>query len=240
MIFWSWCLLLSLALPIDLLELDRAALGSGSLDGWELRPVKGADAPRFEIRMAGGERVLRVTGAGDAAWFHRRVSPRIEEGPGMLRWSWRVLRAPAGADLRIRDRDDAPLRVFVVFGNPRSLFGGSGRIVFYTWGNGEPEALTQPSFVSSRMQIVRVAGTSEVGPRWREEAVHPFADYRRFWNREPPPITAVGIMQDTDMTHAMAVAELRELTWSESAEFVAETIPPPRDPVPGSIPLNRP
>lgn len=225
MTYWGWFLLLALTLPMDLLELDRAALGSGSLDGWELRPVKGAAAPRIEVREVGGARVLRVSGAGAAGWFHRRQSPRIEERPGTLRWSWRVLRAPAGADLRKRDRDDAPLRVFVVFGNPRSLFGGGGRIVFYTWGNGEPEGLTQPSFVSDRMQIVRLAGTSEVGPRWTVEAVHPFEDYRRFWNREPPPITAVGIMQDTDMTHAMAVAELRELTWNESGELAPDADP---------------
>jgi len=217
---WGWYLLLALALPVDLLDLDRAALGSGSLDGWELRPVKGAPAPRIEIREAGGARVLRVSGAGAAGWFHRRLSPRIKERSGTLRWTWRVLQAPAGADLRIRDRDDAPLRVFVVFGNPRSLFGGGGRIIFYTWGNGEPEGLIQPSFVSGRMHIARLAGTSNVGPRWRQEAVRPFDDYRRFWNRKPPPITAVGIMQDTDMTRAMAVAELRELSWNESGELV--------------------
>lgn len=218
MIHWGWYLLLSLAWPVDLLELDRAPLGPGLLQGWELRPVKGAPPPRVETHEADGSRALRVSGAGVAAWLHRPVSPRIEERPGTLRWSWRVLQAPSGADLRKRDRDDAPVRVFVVFGNPRSLFGGGWRIVFYTWGNREPEGLTQASFVSDRMQIVRVAGRSEVGPRWQAEAVRPFDDYRRFWGGEPPPITAVGIMQDTDMTHGTAVAELRELTWNEGGE----------------------
>ncbi len=219
---WSWFLLLSLGGPQDFLNLDRATLGSGGLDGWELRPVKGATMPRIEVREVGGDRVLRVSGADAAGWFHRRLAPPIEERPGTLQWSWRVLRSPAEADLRSRERDDAPLRIFVVFGNPRSLFGGSGRIVFYTWGNREPEGLTQPSFVSGRMQIVRMAGTPEVGPHWRDEVVHPFDDYRRFWKREPPPITAVGVMQDTDMTGGGAVAELRELSWNDSGEFGAK------------------
>ncbi len=211
---WGWfLLLLPLAGPVDLLELDRAPLGPGLVPGWELRPVKGVGSPQIETREVDGLRSLRVSGAGTAAWLHRPLSPRIAEGPGTLRWSWRVLQSPRGADLRERERDDAPLRVFVVFGNPRSLFGGGGRIVFYTWGNGEPDGLTQASFVSDRLQIVRVAGWSEVGPSWRHETVRPFEDYRRFWDREPPPMTAVGIMQDTDMTHAMAVAELREFTW---------------------------
>jgi hypothetical protein len=61
-----------------------------------------------------------------------------------------------------------------------------------------------------------MAGAPEVGRRWRDETVQPFDDHRRFWKREPPPITAVGVMQDTDMTGAEAVAELRELTWNDS------------------------
>jgi hypothetical protein len=214
-LFWVWYLLISLARPLDLLNLNEAALGSKGPARWELRPVKGVAAPPIEIRAVDGTRVLRVSGTGAAGWFHRRLSPRIEEQPGSLGWSWRVLQAPRGADLRTKEQDDAPLRVFVVFGNPQSLFGGSGRIIFYSWGNREPEGMTRRSFVSSRFHIVRLAGSSEVGPRWREETVNPFADYRQFWKREPPPITAVGIMQDTDMTRTMAVAELRTLTWNE-------------------------
>ena len=53
----------------------------------------------------------------------------------------------------------------------------------------------------------------ETDGRWREHAVDPFADHRRFWKTEPPPITAVGMMQDTDMTHDSAVSELRALVW---------------------------
>jgi len=53
----------------------------------------------------------------------------------------------------------------------------------------------------------------EVGEEWNEQRVQPFADYRRFWNRKPPPITAIGLMQDTDMTGGMAVSELKSLEW---------------------------
>ena len=53
----------------------------------------------------------------------------------------------------------------------------------------------------------------EVGETWREQEVEPFEDYQRFWNRDPPGITAIGIMQDTDMTGGMAISELRSLVW---------------------------
>jgi hypothetical protein len=90
------------------------------------------------------------------------------------------------------------------------LFGGSGRNIFYSFGNAAPEGYAAPSHVSDRMQVIRVDGASEHGV-WRQHAAHPANDYRRIWRRAPPPITAIGVMQDTDQTGRRAVAEIRQL-----------------------------
>jgi Protein of unknown function (DUF3047) len=198
-----------------LLNLDGGLTPDGLPAGWEVRPVKGQLAPNYRVLdLADGSRALQVSGQGAAAWATRKLPEPIPPSPGMLRWSWRVLESPDSTDLRTRQRDDSPIRVYVVFGNPGKLFNSSGRIVFYSWGNAEPEGLTLPSHVSDKLHIVRAAGADEADGTWHDQTVDPFADYRRFWNREPPPITAVGLMQDTDMTHSLAVAEVRDLTWS--------------------------
>lgn len=199
---------------IDLLNLGAASVGDRLPAGWTIRPVNGRPTPSFTIREEGGERVLRVHGSGAAAWAQHKLTPKIEEARGGLRWSWRVLQTPASADLRDKHTDDSALRLFVVFGKLGGPFGGGkGRIIFYTWGNSEPKGLSQRSFVSEKIHIVRVAGARDADYKWREQVVDPFADFRRFWDKEPPPITAVGIMQDTDMTGDSAVAELRALHW---------------------------
>jgi len=208
----------------DLLMLNQSELGPGPPPGWQVRPVKGQDAPELEIRGDGLDRVLRISGIGQAAWFYRDL--RNEELPDdpTLRWSWRVLEAPPTSDLQIRQADDSPMRVYVVFGNPGALFGGSGRIIFYSFGNAEPDGYAGQSHQSDRMHVVRVDGASERGV-WREHATHPANDYRRIWGRAPPPITAVGVMQDTDQTGRHAVAELRRLDLSA---------PPAETPLPGA------
>jgi hypothetical protein len=194
----------------DLLMVNQAELGPGRPPGWQVRPVKGKDAPELEIRDDGVDRVLRISGAGEAAWFYRDLRNQELPDDRTLRWSWRVLEAPATSDFQTRQTDDSPIRVYVVFGNPGALLGGSGRIIFYSFGNAEPEGYARPSHLSGRMHIVRVDGASERGV-WREHAVHPANDYRRIWGRTPPPITAIGVMQDTDQTGHRAVAELRQL-----------------------------
>jgi len=197
--------------PRMILSLGDAPLGAGAPPGWSTRPVRGQRTPDIDVRTSGGERVLRIQGAGRAAWYYRELSPALPVERGRLHWSWRVLEAPATADLRAERTDDSPIRVFVTFGKP-GLFGRSARVIFYTFGNGEPAGFERASHASDRLHVVRVDGAAERG-QWREHAVSPYDDYQRIWGRTPPAITAIGIMQDTEQTGAMASAELRRLEW---------------------------
>ena len=123
------CLVAQLGASRDLLALHEAPPGAGVPPGWKVRPVRGQSAPDTDVRREGDQTIFRMTGAGQAAWYYRELSPELPESPARLHWSWRVLEAPAGADLRIESADDAPIRVYVVFGKPRGLFGGSGQII---------------------------------------------------------------------------------------------------------------
>lgn len=217
-------LLLSLAYePVRILDLARAPLREGVPAGWDVRAVRGQAAPIIEVANDGDGAVLRVRGAGRAAWFYRELKPELADSGGALRWSWRVLEAPARADLRTEPLDDSPLRVYVVFGKP-GIFSRSARIIFYSFGNDEPPDYERASFGSGKLHVIRVDGSAERG-RWREHSVVPFADYRRIWKRQPPPITAVGVMQDTDQTRAQATAELRRLEWVPPATQAVEPSP---------------
>ncbi len=198
--------------PRDLLRLAEAASGPNLPPDWMVRPVAGRSAPAFAVAGGGDQLVFRLSGAGRAAWFYCDAAPAIVEGSGRLRWSWRVLEAPAEADLRRKQRDDSPIRIYVVFGKQGGLFRRSAQVIFYSFGNAEPEGFEGPSHVGDRYHIIRVDGPPEYSV-WQDHAADVFADYWRIWNRTPPPITAVGVMQDTDQTGQYAVAELRRLEW---------------------------
>lgn len=199
----------------DLLGLRKVSVGPGVPDGWKVRPVRGHPMPDAEIRCVGNRLSLRLNGAGRAGWFYRETLIESSEADRRLHWSWRVDEAPAAADLGASATDDSPIRIYVVFGKVGGLFGGSGRVIFYSFGNHDPGGYSAPSHVSDRLHVIRVDGVADRG-RWREHAADPFADYRRIWQKEPPPITAIGVMQDTDQTGDLAVAELRRLEWASA------------------------
>ena len=196
---------------LNLLGLGLVDPGPGLPPGWKTRSVRGVDAPAVEITAEGADRSLRLSGAGQAAWFYRPVES-LPVG-GRLRWSWRVVTAPAGATLGVKALDDSALRVFVVFGKLGGLLNRSGRVIFYSVAGADSVGYAAASHLSKRLHVFGLDGGREVGS-WRDHEADPVADYVRIWGREPAePITAVGVMQDTDQTGSRAVADLRRLEW---------------------------
>lgn len=208
----NWLMLLALfgiGDVLAILDLTQAKLGIGVPPGWKVRAIRGQKAPDIEVRNDGDGLLLRIHGSGRAAWYYRELPKPQAEASIALRWDWRVLEAPSSADMRIEKLDDSPMRIYVVFGKP-GIFGNSARIIFYTFGNAEPQGFSRGSYVSDKLHVIRVDGFAE-RKKWLEHSMNPFADYRRIWKRSPPPITAIGVMQDTDQTRAAATAELRRL-----------------------------
>ena len=195
---------------LDLLGLGLA-VNDRELPGWKSRAVSGFERPGFVIARDGAGPVVRISGAGKAAWFYRPIEDPIRED-GQLRWSWRVLQAPRGAVLSDRGRDDSPIRVFVAFGKLGGLFNRGGRVIFYSFSGEDSSGYSAPSHAGGRFHIFGLDGAMAVGS-WRDHQVNPRDDFRRIWGQEPPPITAIGVMQDTDQTGQEAIAELRSLAW---------------------------
>ncbi len=197
---------------VDFLAFESPVAAGATLPAdWGVRAVRGHDAPTTQIRDEEDGTHLVVMGKGKAAWFHRQLEQPIAEVTGKLVWSWRIDESPPTINLAHESTDDSPMRVFVVFGQP-GFFGRPPRTIFYTFGGGEADGYARRSFASDRAHVIRVDGAPEIG-FWRDNAVDPFVDFRRVWDASPPPITAVGIMQDTDQTGARAKAALRYLKW---------------------------
>ncbi|MEP6509607.1 MAG: hypothetical protein ABJC63_15380, partial [Gemmatimonadales bacterium] len=67
--------------PLDLLSLANAPRRAGPPPGWKVRNIRGQDAPEIEIRNDAEGPVLRVQGAGRAAWFYNELATQLKESP---------------------------------------------------------------------------------------------------------------------------------------------------------------
>jgi hypothetical protein len=177
--------------------------GPGLPPDWDLRGVRGAPKPAFQV-LDGG--VLRVEGTGAAGFAVYELPEPIRPEPGELRWRWRTGAALDSADLRDRDADDSPLRLLVVFRDRRMLF--------YTWGNAERPGEWFASWTGDDRIVWVLRNAGDADGAWRTDARDPFLDYRTAFGRDPVAIAAVGIVQDTDQLDATAWAEVRRVIWS--------------------------
>jgi hypothetical protein len=195
--------------PCDLLALTAPSARTPLSSAWQVRAVRGEQAPVLTAIDSGGAPFLRVSGRARAAWHVHELASPWREPSARLSWSWRIGESPAGANPVMAKTDDSALRVFVVF-DKTSRFTRTPRTIFYTAQPGGASASERPSFSGNDLFIIGIPSSSGADT-WTPVSVSPQADYQRIWKSTPPAIVAIGFMQDSDQTRSFASADLTSL-----------------------------
>ena len=190
-----------LALQV-LTNLAIVPASAGVPRGWTLQRVRDVEAPQFQVTGGHALRVEARRAAGGASYRLRAPLHPPTGHAGTLKWRWRTDTPIRGASLRVRARDDAPVRVVVTFDDGRSLA--------YSWANSEGRS---ESWLSGARAVVVLERADDADGSWHVERRDPFADYRRLFSRAPHPIVAVGVSADTDRLGGRAVAEAGDFEW---------------------------
>ena len=86
----------------------------------------------------------------------------------------------------------------------------------YVWSTDEAIGISSPSPYTTRVHIiVAESGTANLNA-WVEEAHNVYEDYRRIFGGNPPRITGLGLMSDTDNTGATATAFFGDIWFTEA------------------------
>lgn len=193
-------------------RIDEASVGDALPPGWRVRPVRGQKAPT--TRVVGDDthgQVLRVEGRGQAAFLGNELKDAIDVSNGRLRWSWRVDTPVANAVLQDAARDDSPARLMVIFGR-QGLFARP-RIIFYTWGHGEPRGTSFASRASDRLHVIVLRNREDPIGAWMTEERDLDADYRAAFGASSQNMGGIGFMSDTENVPSHGVALLGPVHW---------------------------
>jgi hypothetical protein len=134
-----------------------------------------------------------------------------------LSWRWKVESLLKGADNTLARAEDSPVRMIVTFAGDMSKLDFGERMFFskikavtgeempyatmmYIWENKQPVGSVIPNNHTERIKMV-VAGSGADGVgAWQIVTRNIVDDYKRAFGEDPGPITAIGIMTDTDNT----------------------------------------
>lgn len=196
--------------------------GSGLPDGWE--PLTFKKVPKFtryELVKDADTVVVRALSEASASGLTKKVRINPREYP-VVRWRWKVENLLATSDVRRKDGDDYPARLYVTFeydpekvAFSKKLKYKAGRAIFgelpigalnYIWETKTPVGtMIENAYTDFAQMIVVESGPKKVG-QWVEEERNIYEDYKKAFGEEPPLINGVAIMSDTDNTKERAVA----------------------------------
>ena len=185
-----------------LLVEDWHATGTGVPPGWRPYETPGG-RPKYDFAVIddGGRRALRMRSANDHSTIAKEAPIRLGATP-VLRWDWKVVTFPDGADLREKKTSDATGHLFVLW--PRFPALLRTRLIGYVWDPALPVGTMLKSRKTGTVTfIVTRSGSARLG-QWVSDERHVGNDYRRVYGEEPEDPKAIALSIDTNDTRSSA------------------------------------
>lgn len=224
------------AQPGTVLEVGKFSAGKPGQalpDGWTPLTFRKIERhTRYELAKDAGSVVVRARSEASASGLTREIRIDAREYP-ILRWRWKVENLLQKSDIRRKDGDDYPARLYVTFEYDPEKASFSrrakyrvGRLLFgdipiaalnYVWDTRAPAGLfADNAYTDLAKMVVVQSGPQSVGA-WVEEERNVYEDYRKAFGEEPPMVKGVAIMTDTDNTKESATAYYGDIVFEKAS-----------------------
>jgi hypothetical protein len=177
---------------------------------------------RYSLVKDGETVVVKAVSEASASGLIREMKIDPKEFP-LLQWRWKVGNILKKGDVKTKEGDDYPARIYITFEyDPqklnflertkynayRILYGRYPplRAINYIWESTAPRGTAVPNPYTNRVMMIVVESGPEKVNQWVVEERNVFEDYRKAFDEEPPPISGVALMTDTDNTGETATA----------------------------------
>jgi len=205
---------------------------------WEHKSFPGKEPTRFSYARQEGRDAISVRADASASMLRQTV--RIEPADlGRVKFSWKVPGLIEQADLALRDKDDAPVRVVLAFEGDRSRFSTRDAALselaraltgeempyatlMYVWCNRrEPGTVIRNPRTDRVRKLVVESGAARLN-QWVDYERDIRADYQRAFGEPPGALVGIAIMTDSDNTQS------RTRAWYGPVQFTPVSTRAPR------------
>jgi len=167
-----------------------------------------------ELVRDGTRLALRLRSERSSFALYRDVVVDLNAFP-LLSWSWKVVRLPAGGDVRDRAVDDQAAQVYVVFPRWPAPLKNSD-VIGYVWDSRAPVGTRLTSTQAGNVRIIVVASGGAQRDTWRVEERQVAEDYAALFGRQAPRVGQVAVMIDSNDTKGVAETLIGDLFFSRN------------------------
>ena len=196
--------------------------GADDNAAWAHQVFPGKTPTSFRYVRLDGRDAVAVDAKSSASMLRQELRVQPHE-LGSLRFSWKVPALIEQADLAVRDKADAVVRLVLVFDGDRSRFSGRDAALselaravtgqelpyatlMYVWSNRRAPGTVINSPRTDRIRkLVVESGTARLN-RWLDYERDIRADYQHAFGEAPGALVGMAIMTDSDNTRSQARA----------------------------------
>ena len=187
---------------------------------------------RYSLVTHDGKTVVQAVSEAAASGLVRKIAVDPEAYP-ILEWRWNVSNILDKGDVTQKSGDDYAARIYITFAyDPEKLSFGdrvkykAAKILYgeypptgalnYIWGShAQRDQFVPNPYTDRAMMIVVESGSGKLN-QWVQEKRNILEDYRHAFNSDPPAISGVAVMTDTDNTGESAVAYFGDIVFEKA------------------------
>jgi len=225
-----------LAEPQKLLPVGKFSLaqpGTTFPPGW--KPLTFEKIPlhtQYHLVNDGDNIVVKAVSEQSSSGMTREIRIDPREFP-VIEWRWKVGNVLKNGNVREKSGDDYPARLYITFEYDSTKVGFFEKAQFetakllygqyppigainYIWESTSPIGTMVPNPYTNRAQMIVIESGKRRLNEWITEERNVFEDYRKAFGEDPPHISGVAIMSDTDNTKERAVAYFGDIIFKQT------------------------
>ena len=194
-----------------------------TIDNWKpLTFPKIEKHSRYSITSIDGGQVLKLESNNSASGLVFKKRFNVYTFP-VIRWKWQVRNVYSRGNAKVKDGDDYPVRVYVIFKynpekasgldklkyNTAKLFYGEyppHSSISYIWASRKHSRRYIESPYTSRAIMIPLQQGSTNAGKWMVESINVIKDYRQAFGESPPAQASLAVMNDSDNTGESSVS----------------------------------
>jgi hypothetical protein len=217
---------------IEVGKFSQEKLGDDLPAGWKPLAFKKIEKHTvYRLLKEGDTTVVKAVSHSSASGLIREMTINPREYP-IVQWRWKVENILEKGDVHRKEGDDYPARIYIAFEYDASKLSffekveyGAAKLFYgqypplgainYIWENRAPVGTIVSNPFTRRVKMIVVeSGVGKLN-RWVSEERNVFEDYIKAFGKEPPLISGIAIMTDTDNTGESATAYYGDIQFTK-------------------------
>ncbi len=213
-------------------KFSAAAEGSALPNGWKPLTFKKIERHTvYKVVKDGDTVAVKAVSEAASSGLTREITINPKEYP-IVQWRWKVANVFKKGDVSKKEGDDYPARIYITFAYDSSKVSFFKKAAYeaaklaygqyppigainYIWESKAPKGTMVPNTYAEEVKMIVVeSGTAGLN-QWMTEERNIYEDYKKAFGEEPPLISGIAIMTDTDNTGESATAYYGDIVFKK-------------------------